>query len=338
MLLGGGARSFSSRLALSARVRIRTNLQGNIFNGSGLRYYSTTTPPKSYDWRNPRAFFNQISKDLLRHGYRTLLTIPILIGLGAPAIFYREQIQEYIAKKGASVASISLQHEEVKEKGTELAKAVLDQVFNHYLKDGETQQKIIDFVKLILNDKTTLTSCIQLANQLLQDPAFKAVSTSMAKEIATSVLNDPSTRDQIVVLVQNVMATQETKDNMGILLRSVLSDPVNIQAAEVFFKQVLQSQQVNEMLGQTAEFHVHKVFDDEKVLVHLQQFITSVLNDPQLQLAAGNAIWESTKIGLLPSYFNQSKSKITKTGEPPEDLKELPTENSPDFQDLVPSL
>ncbi len=61
------------------------------------------------------------------------------------------EVQRWLGHQTAEVASITLEDESIHIKVEQIAKAVVDQLLNHYLNDSETQNKAASFIASILS-------------------------------------------------------------------------------------------------------------------------------------------------------------------------------------------
>eukprot|EP01127_Copromyxa_protea_P010398 TRINITY_DN2531_c0_g1_i2.p1 TRINITY_DN2531_c0_g1~~TRINITY_DN2531_c0_g1_i2.p1 ORF type:complete len:457 (-),score=107.53 TRINITY_DN2531_c0_g1_i2:16-1386(-) len=236
----------------------------------------------------------------------------IIVGLVS---YFWQNIQAFLGHQTATVTQLTLEDKELKIKVEDFAKALINELLDHYTNDKQTQQVTVDFVSKIFADPATTKAAVNLVNNVLQDESFKAQTVNLSNYIVGVVLNDQHTTDQVVVLLKKVAAMEETQNLLQWLFVKLFNDEtIQLELQKLFIHVFSQDSIVNKSndLANTAATHV---LSDPAVIATAQNFVNQTLNDGAVQEAAGYAIWEAFMVAVTPSLFRSRQHQETENKE-----------------------
>lgn len=222
-------------------------------------------------------------------------------------VLFRDIIRDFLGKEGAQVAQQSLDDEKVKDKASELSKAVIKDLLN----DSNTITTSQQFLVALFSKKETHDLFINVVVQVLSDPVTMQKAEHFSKETVRIVLADPQLQTWLTQTVVQVINRPETQKVVTELLNRLTEDPAVKSYMAQFFKSVLSSKEVT---GQ-AEHAVQNIISSEEVIELGKEYVTKIINDPQVQKNAGDALWKAIKIAMLPTLFSKTTPNHNPVGE-----------------------
>jgi uncharacterized membrane protein YheB (UPF0754 family) len=166
-------------------------------------------------------------------------------------------------------------------------------------------------------------------------------------------MDNPSTKDTLIRLLQRLMTDQEMQKNVSEFTSKIIYDVMKkseteIQLGQLFRRAILQKdnqdalyillkdfshdEKTKQVLSNLALEISHQVLNDESVKIAATKFVKDILNDTGLQQTSGDFAWNAVKNALKPKWFtNQAKS--TNDEQPPQQSEDVKIES--DFENSI---
>ena len=180
-----------------------------------------------------------------------------------------------------------------------LAKAVVTTVLN----DEQVLQKATEFVSALSADPGTQQALVQLLLVALRHKDTQQELYRLSQLIVGSVLSNPQTTEQVVLLFQRVLADPTTQDNVIILLTQMMENPTTRKSLEQLTAFTLQQDYVQQQVNDVAANAVHYTLNDPAVFDHATEFVSGVLSEKDVQKSSGEHLWNAFTYSITPTLF-----------------------------------
>eukprot|EP01126_Amoeba_proteus_P063117 TRINITY_DN8662_c0_g1_i1.p1 TRINITY_DN8662_c0_g1~~TRINITY_DN8662_c0_g1_i1.p1 ORF type:complete len:516 (-),score=118.67 TRINITY_DN8662_c0_g1_i1:128-1675(-) len=239
--------------------------------------------------------------------------ILLVVSVSMVYVFWSD-IQEFLGQQTATVTQLTLDDKEVKFKVEEFAKALVNELLEHYSRDEETHKCIVEFTSNVVMDPKTLESVVKLFRNVLVDPSFHEKTIHLAKVIVDDVLADQKTTDHVVTLLKRVSEMPETEKFLSTLFVNLFRSDYIKSELQILVVDVITQKYVTDRVNTLANNVSNNLLTNEELIQQAQNFVNQTLSDGSVQEAAGSAVWEALKIALTPSFF---RAKQTPPVSPP---------------------
>jgi hypothetical protein len=212
---------------------------------------------------------------------------------------YREKLQKFFGHHTAQVATLTIEHESVKDKVGLLSKEISQNLLDYYTKD-EGKVAATYFIKSIIEDQKTQDSLVNLVNEVLVSPKFNEQAVQVASNISHQVINDTAVLNDVQNLFTKVLQNQDTSNQLVVSFSNLFNDPKIIAELEVLGTKVISSDQFNREATDLAQTTSEQILSNPELTQKMAEFLSLSIDDPKLQEEVGKALWQSIKLALLP--------------------------------------
>ncbi|KAI9911035.1 hypothetical protein PsorP6_011027 [Peronosclerospora sorghi] len=240
----------------------------------------------------------------------------ILGGVGIVA--FGPELKLGMSKHTADVASRSLQDETLRDNTRALASQIVQTVLN----DPKVLDQASMFLQRLLMMESTRGALQRLVTQTLQDPQTRSHVAALTKQTVRVLLDDPETVRQMVDFLRSAVVAPETKEALMLLLDQLMHDDQTRANVTHLLAHTLLQDIVKQSVGETLRASVHDVLNRRDVQDHTKEFISDVIRDQTVQAQGGEAIWETFKYALTPTW-------LTRRWETPVPLSKEPAVTTP---------
>ncbi|UJR36230.1 hypothetical protein I4U23_028962 [Adineta vaga] len=223
-------------------------------------------------------------------------------------------------------------------------------VFRTPLKN-QTVAQVADVARSSLEQDSVRQQVNLLSQELIQNLLADPNILSKALLFLEHVMDNPSTKDTLIRLLQRLMTDNEMQKNvseftsqiiydvmkkpeteiqLGHLFRRAILQKDNQDALYILLKEFIDSEKTKEILTNLAREVAHQVLNDESVKITATTFVKDILNDTGLQQQSGDFAWNAVKNALKPKWFTShaKTSTMNENQKVEENLTESDFENS----------
>ncbi|CAF1060507.1 unnamed protein product [Rotaria magnacalcarata] len=154
------------------------------------------------------------------------------------------------------------------------------------LSDPNVLSKALVFLEHVLDDPSTKQTLIRLLQRLMADREMQQYVSEFASQIVYDTLQKPETEVQLGQLFRRAILQKDNQDALYLLLKDFVND-----------------EKTKQLLSNLALEISHQVLNDENIKIATSKFVKDVLSDSDLQEQSGNFAWSAFKNALKPKWL-----------------------------------
>ena len=142
----------------------------------------------------------------------------------------------------------------------------------------------------------------------MDNPSTKETLIRLLQRLMTDQEMQKNVSEFTSKIIYDVMKNPETEIQLGQLLRRAILQKDNQDALYILLNELLHDQKTKQLLKDSALEVSHQVLNDESVKIAATTFVKDILGDTGLQQQSGDFAWSAVKNALKPRWFtNQTK-------------------------------
>jgi len=223
------------------------------------------------------------------------------------SVVFGEKLRRIFTDQTATLATETLENENLKVQTQELASAVVATILN----DPEVTSKASQFLKMAATTEETQQALLQLTTHILQHPSTLDEVTKLGKELVHRLAADRETIDQLARLIANAFETAELRDASQKLVIWLCEDPQIFAAVQKLTMDILASREVGAATNGLMAESASRTMEDTKIMDQSRDFLAEVVGDDRLQREGGNALWNTVAHAVQPSMYRVAGFTLT---------------------------
>jgi hypothetical protein len=189
------------------------------------------------------------------------------------------------------------------------------ELIQNLLSDRNILSRALVFLEHVMDDPSTRETLIRLLQRLMIDREMQQNVSEFTSKIIYDVMKKPETEIQLGQLFRRAILQKDNQDALYILLKGIADD-----------------EKTKQLLTKLAVEVSHQVLNDESVKIAATTFVKDILNDSGLQQQSGDFAWNAVKNALKPKWFTSHakspSSTINEKQKSDENILESDFENS----------
>jgi hypothetical protein len=167
----------------------------------------------------------------------------------------------------------------------------------------------------------------------MDDPSTKQTLIRLLQRLMTDQEMQRNVSEFTSRIIYDVMKKPETEIQLGQLFRRAILQKDNQDALYVLLKEFIDDQKTKQILTNLALEVTHNVLNDDNVKIGATAFIKDILNDSGLQQQSGDFAWNAVKNALKPKWFTNHAKSTSSTNDEKQQSDENKFES--DFENSI---
>ncbi|CAF1399275.1 unnamed protein product [Adineta steineri] len=168
-----------------------------------------------------------------------------------------------------------------------------------------------ELIQNLLSDPNILSKALLFLEHVMDNPSTKETLIRLLQRLMTDQLMQKNVSEFTSQIIYDVMKKPETEIQLGQLFRRAILQKDNQDALYILLKSLADDEKTKQMLSDLATEISHRVLNDETVKLAATTFVKDILNDSGLQAQSGDFAWNAVKNALKPKWFTSHAKSTT---------------------------
>lgn len=278
-----------------------SNANTSSFVGTNEYQGSSASSMAILSFREAAAQHLRYLNSMTVRGY-SVVKISLLFGIGISILLYifGDDLMSLLFRKSANVASATLSDHEVKKNAQLFTKGLVSEI----LQDPQTTNNAIEFLVNLSKDEATSAAIVKIILESLKSPEVEETSHLLFKNLIMSFYLDPKSQQRTLEFVQFLLKQEKTKESFSLLVQKILREQVVRDGSKDIIMNLAKDDHTRLAVTELLTWSVLGLMKDDVVQIKSKEFLQSLLRDKQLHKEAGDALYQTIKNSIVPTYFS----------------------------------